>query len=287
MSIDVIIPAYKPDEKIYKLFEMLSNQTVPVRNIKVYLTVEDSEEYKSFKASVPEGVIVEEVLKRDFTHGGTRQRGADESDADYLLFMTQDAVPANDNLVEALLAALALEESAIAYARQVPYLDAEDVERFSRLYNYPPKSHTRTARDIKKFGIKSIFCSNSCAMYRHSVFKELGGFDVNTDFNEDMIMAFHTLKAGYSVEYCAKAIVFHSHKFSYKQLYKRNYALAKSQKEHPEVFGGMICESEGFKYLFTGLRHFFMKHKYKAMFQLIISCIYRYAGFFKGKHHKE
>ena len=50
------------------------------------------------------------IAKKDFDHGGTRQFGAEHSDADVMVFMTQDAVPADEFLVEKLVESLLLKE---------------------------------------------------------------------------------------------------------------------------------------------------------------------------------
>ena len=43
------------------------------------------------------------LKKADFDHGGTRCRGARLSDSDIMVFMTQDAVPADRNLIGNLI----------------------------------------------------------------------------------------------------------------------------------------------------------------------------------------
>ena len=60
------------------------------------------------------------IEKKDFDHGGTRNKGAALSKADYMLFMTQDAVPVDAYLIENLVRAMEEEEAATAYGRQLP-----------------------------------------------------------------------------------------------------------------------------------------------------------------------
>ena len=40
-------------------------------------------------------------------------------------------------------------------------------------------------------------------------------------FNEDMYIAYKLITNGYKIKYCADSIVYHSHKFTIKQIYYR------------------------------------------------------------------
>ena len=64
-----------------------------------------------------ENVEIVPIEKKDFDHGGTRNKGAALSKADYMLFMTQDAVPVDAYLIENLVRAMEEEEAATAYGR--------------------------------------------------------------------------------------------------------------------------------------------------------------------------
>ena len=63
-----------------------------------------------------------------------------------------------------------------------------------------------------------------------------------TIFNEDMIFAGGLIQKGYGVAYAAEAKVVHSHNHSAIQQFHRNFDLAVSQADHPEVFDGIRSE---------------------------------------------
>lgn len=73
----------------------------------------------------------------------------------------------------------------------------------TRENNYPEESIVKTKKDEKKLGIKAYFCSDVCAMYRLDVYKKLWRICQKTIFNEDMIMAYKEMQAGFSVAYVA------------------------------------------------------------------------------------
>lgn len=288
MLIEAVIPAYKPNYKLYKLINRLEKQTVVPERISIMLTIDKDEDFEAFcegfGGEMPDNVVVVPIMKSDFSHGGTRDEGIRSSQSDYILMMTQDAVPADSNLVVNLLKALKKENAACAYARQIPLKKADAVERFSRLYNYPARSRSKSKEDYETLGIKTIFFSDTCSIYKRDVYQKLGGFDRETDFNEDMIFAYKAVEAGYTVEYAADAVVFHSHSLDLADQYLRSRDNAVSQKAHPEIFNKLKSESEGIKYFITGMKYFVKRHEYFAVVQLFASCVARYLGFFIGKH---
>lgn len=285
MKIEVIIPAYKPDERLAKIVSKLNNQVMKPDRIRILLTVSGDGEAHTDKllASLEKGTVVETIEKECFSHGGTRQYGVDTSDAEYVLFMTQDAVPADRYLVRNLYMALQKKDAAVAYARQIPYPDASATEKFSRRYNYPSYSMSKTKADVETMGIKAYFCSDTCAMYKLSIHSELGGFDVTAEFSEDMLYACKAINCGCSVEYVSDAHVFHSHDFTIREQFRRYKQTAISQKANREIFRDVKSESEGFKYLFKGMRYFLYKGDIKAVFELVLNSAVKYAGFLAGK----
>ena len=201
--------------------------------------------------------------------------------------MTQDAKPADEYLIEELIKPMRdYEEVAVSYARQLPREDASYAEKYTRVYNYPDEDEEKSFEDIETRGIKAFFCSNVCACYRRSVFNELGGFVDRTIFNEDMIYAYGALAADYTIYYASKAKVYHSHNYTAKQQFKRNFDIGVSQAEHPEVFGGIRSEDEGKKYVKECVGYLVRMGKFYLVPDFIIKCAARYLGYRKGLKYK-
>lgn len=68
---------------------------------------------------------------------------AEKSEADYMIFMTQDAMPADTRLVEHLIKAFEQPGVKAAYARQLPREDCRLAERYTRSFNYPAKASAK------------------------------------------------------------------------------------------------------------------------------------------------
>lgn len=288
MKIDVIIPTYKPDEKLIKIFHMLAVQTVKVHKIIVMNTEEKYMETLFFGRAYEEAARIVEfhhITQWEFDHGSTRNEGASYSQADVLVYMTQDAVPQDAYLIEELIKPLSDESVAISYARQVPAADSSLAECFARSFNYPDRDELKSSADLERLGIKTYFCSNVCAAYKKPLFDEYGGFVKSTIFNEDMIFAAEVIKRGKKIAYASRAIVVHAHNYTNQQQFKRNFDLAVSQAMHPEVFEGISSESEGKKYVLAAFGYFKERGKGRLIIPFVVTCAWKYAGFRLGKNY--
>lgn len=294
--INVVIPAYKPDDKLIRIFEMLKNQTVKVDRIVVMNTclLDSSDEVnvlsKNRDYKIDTSFIeIHNIEKSEFDHGKTRNEGVSytDSDCDFVVLMTQDAVPSDEKLIEELIKPFSDEKIGACYARQMPSENSSIAEVFTRGFNYPDRDSVKTKEDIEKIGIKAFFCSNVCAAYRMSVFKELGGFVNRAIFNEDMVYANKLLKSGYNIAYASKAKVIHTHDYSGRQQFKRNFDLAVSQKMNPQAFDGISSESEGVKYVKEAFKFFVKNKRPFAIIPFGINCVYKYLGYKKGRNFEK
>lgn len=287
MEIDIIIPLYKPGRELFTLLDRLERQTIPINSIILMNTEE-----KYFARLVYgtdfvhryKNVKVYHLSKREFDHGMTRRKGVARSDAPVFVMMTQDAMPADEFVVEKLTAALD-QDVAVAYARQLPNSDCSVLERFGRQFNYPEKSCVKSGKDLERLGIKTYFCSNVCAAYRRDVYEQIGGFVKHTIFNEDMIYAAGAVKAGYSIAYEARARVFHSHNYNCRQQFHRNFDLGVSQAQHPEVFANVKSETEGMRMVKMAAAYLKKNHMRRKLPYFYLQCFCKYAGYFLGKHY--
>ncbi|MCH5261375.1 MAG: glycosyltransferase family 2 protein [Lachnospiraceae bacterium] len=288
-KVDVIIPVYKPDHKFLTLIEHLEHQSVPINRIIVINTEQKYFDRLFYGISFPKNyhnITVKHISKREFNHGKTRNFGVRQSDADFFVMMTDDAVPADEYLVEELLKQLREDGVAVAYARQLANKDSSEAEKYTRNFNYPDKSVIKTKADLERLGIKTFFCSNVCAAYNRKIFDELGGFIKHTIFNEDMIYAAGAVEAGYGIAYAADAKVFHSHDYNCREQFHRNFDLGVSQAQHPEVFAAYPSESEGIRLVRQTVRHLWNSGAKLRIPRVILLSGFKYMGYWFGKHYR-
>lgn len=288
-KVDVIIPAYKPDQKFVTLIERLEKQSVPVNKIIVMNTEQKYFDRLLYGTSYQQNyrnVVVKHISKREFDHGKTRNRGVQLSDADYFIMMTDDAVPADEYMVEELLKQLQGERVAAAYARQLAGEGSSEIEKYTRSFNYPGESSVKTRADLEKLGLKTFFCSNVCAAYNRKIFDTLGGFIQHTIFNEDMIYAAKAVEAGYGIAYAADAKVYHSHNYGCREQFHRNFDLGVSQAQHPEVFAAYPAESEGLRLVRQTAGYLHRKGLGWQIPYLFVQSGFKYIGYLLGRHYQ-
>ncbi len=294
--IDVVIPTYKPDARLLQIVNMLEKQTFPVRTIHLINTEKSHLEHllnqnalteNTWKAQHP-SLTITHIERAQFDHGATRNIGVKESKgAEYVVLMTQDAVPYGTDLVENLILPMEKDETlAASYARQLANQDAGIAEQISRDFNYPDEPLVKAESDFDKLGIKTYFCSNVCAAYRKTLLDEQGGFPTPSIFNEDMVYAGQILKAGYRIRYSSEAKVIHSHNYGPGAQFHRNFDLGVSQADHPEIFAKASSEGEGKKYVKAVIARMQKEHKALEIPGFVWTCAFRLLGYKLGKNYK-
>jgi rhamnosyltransferase len=201
------------------------------------------------------------IPKSEFNHGGTRQSGVNRLPAvDIIVFLTQDTLLASPDGIERLLAVFDDRQVGAAYGRQLPHRNAGPIAAHARLFNYPAESQLRCLEDRSRFGIKTVFISNSFAAYRRNALMQVGGFPVDTIMNEDTYVAGKMLVSGWRIAYCADAQVFHSHDYSFLDEFKRYFDIGVFHTDSSwlqQTFGG--ASGEGLRFVISEMRYL-MKH---------------------------
>lgn len=288
-TVDIVIPTYHPDDSFVTLIQRLLKQSYPINKI-IIMNTEESIWISSKaveKLNGIENLQIHHVTKKDFDHGRTRDLGICYSDADIVICMTQDAIPKKNSLVARLVSAFDRPAVAMAYACQLPAKDCGEIESFTRCFNYPDYDIIKSKQSIEEMGIKAFFASNVCAAYDRNRYHQLGGFIRRTIFNEDMIFAAKVINNGYEIAYCSKALVVHSHNYSCFQQFRRNFDLAVSQADHPEVFAAINSQKEGIRLIKSTARYLRDQHKAHHIPKLIMISGFKFLGYQCGKHYEK
>lgn len=254
-KIGVVILTLNAERYMKPLLEALKKQSVPHK-----VLVADSHS-KDNTVAIAEsyGAEILMIPRKEFNHGLTREKARKQLDADIVVFMTQDALPVDDTLIENLIAPLVNNEAALSYARQLPYPTAGFFEAFHREYNYPETSQIRSIQDLGKFGAYTFFCSNSCAAYNSRELDAIGGFP-DVLLGEDTYACATLLRNGKKIAYQSNAQVYHSHNYTLKEEFKRSFDTGYARSKLDTLIGGRSQdEKRGQAYAKTLLRRLFFK----------------------------
>lgn len=279
MNVDIICPLYKGEKYIKNLHKsLLKQKNVTINDIKYILT--DSNDY-SEKILNELNCNYEKIQPKDFSHSLTRENAAINSDADIIVFITQDIEIRNTDWLEKLVQPIIKNEAQACYSRQLTKYN--NIEKYTRESNYPDKSKIKTKNDINKIGLKTFFFSDASSAVKTEVFKKLSGYDnKKIPINEDMYLAYKLIMNDYKIKYCADSIVYHSHKFTLKQIYDRYKLTGQFFKENSylDKFGTNGSGASLAKYI---LKRIFEDKNFKLLFRYPFDMAARFIGMKVGK----
>lgn len=259
MSFCLIIPTYNGGNLFKKSLESIALQS---RQPDKLLIIDSSSKDDTIEIASFYTTNIEIISPDEFNHGGTRNKAVQMvSDFDFLVFMTQDAILNTRNDLSNLITFIEHDERLSAVCgRQLPHNDANPLAMHARFFNYPDKSQIKTAEDIERLGIKTVFMSNSFSAYRTKDLISLGGFPANTILAEDMYVAAKMIMDGKKIGYCADACVRHSHNYTFVDEFKRYFdtgVFHSNERWILDYFGSVA--GEGKKYVLSELRFLYDK----------------------------
>lgn len=278
------IPTLNPGKQVGLLLDSIARQTRQPDHILVIDSQSDDDAMSQFESA---GIQVVTIQRADFNHGSTRQLAVTlRPQADIVIFLTQDAILADNADFENILACFSDEKIGAAYGRQLPHRNAGAIEAHARHYNYPVQSRVKTLFDVPELGIKTAFLSNSFAAYRCAALTAAGGFPDGVILGEDTYVAARMLQHGWAIAYCAEAQVFHSHDYSLKQEFSRYFDIG--------VFHGREFwlrqqfsqpEGEGMRYVRSELAYL-MRSQPSLILSALIRNALKFAGYKLGAQER-
>ena len=262
--LSVIIPTCNAAQWLDEQLSLLIRQSLVPDEILVVDSA-STDHTRAIARTYPQVELIE-IAREKFDHGGTRSMAARRSRGDILVFLTQDAIPANEHCLALLTAPLnRLNESvAVCYGRQLPHKDASPFATHLRLFNYPDSYEApRCYTDLERLGLHTIFCSNSCAAYRRDALAAAGFFPERLLLGEDTFTVAKILELGYCVQYVHGAQIFHSHNYTVTDEVKRYFDTGAFHADAQEllcIYG--TTGGAGRRFVFSELRYLVSRKKY-------------------------
>ncbi|WP_252237951.1 glycosyltransferase [Clostridium sp. VAP51] len=222
MKISIICPLYNAENYIYNLNNNILTQELEFNQeleiLYVLTRSKDKSEYilKELNCNY---CIIE---PKDFSHSRTREMMASKASGDIIVFISQDVKMKNKLWLKNLVAPIIKGECEASFSRQI--CENNSIEKYTREKNYPEESRIVSKKDIGKYGLLTFFYSDASSAVNAKIYRELNAYDgKDMPTNEDMYFAHKLIHAGYRIKYCADSEVYHSHDFTFKQLYNRYF----------------------------------------------------------------
>ncbi len=161
-----------------------------------------------------------------FNHGKVRNIGIRESKGKYIIFLSADAYPENDNWLKNLINNFNNSNIAGVFGKQIPKPDATPLEQFFLSEMYPNKRLIKTNEENKNV-FDVLFSFVNCAIKRDALneypLSEEGGIA------DDFIWALSVLPE-YDLVYDHNSGVYHTHNYTLKAVFQRFFDLGSSFK---------------------------------------------------------
>jgi rhamnosyltransferase len=184
-----------------------------------------------------------QIPNREFGHGKTRNLGVQNATGRYVVFLTQDATPTDENWLENLVRPL-VEDGRVAgaYSRQIPRSDCNPWEARDIIIGAGPVSALKRVdfedpfqRDTyRAYQSRFISFSNVSSCIRKSVWEQLR-FSEKIVMVEDQEWCKRAIESGFTVVYEASSAVYHSHNHSLKMIYGRHFDYGVSLREFAPI----------------------------------------------------
>ena len=248
-----------------------------------FLAIDSGSDDRTVELLNESGAQVHAISRKEFNHGGTRQLAVDMFPAaDIVVFLTQDAIPSNDDALEKLVSQFEDESVGAAYGRQLHRPSAGLIEAHARLFNYPVENQVKTIADLPRLGFKTAFISNSFAGYRRSALAAVGGFPCETIFGEDTCVAARMILAGRKIAYCAESAVYHSHDYGILEEFRRYFDIGVLHSRESWLIGSLgRAEGEGLRFVLSEARYLAAR-KPLLLPSALVRTIAKYLGYKLG-----
>lgn len=232
MSISIICPLYNGKRYIKNMNESLLaqeiNDTVDIK----YILTETNDGSKELLDEI--GASYDIVKAEEFSHSYTREKAAYEAKGDIIVFITQDIIINDNNWLYNLIKDIKSGICDAAFSKQI--CTNKTIEKYTRMKNYPDEDRIASRERVDELGILSYFYSDAASAIRKDVFVKLKGYDKKDLLtNEDMYIAYKLINNGYKIKYCSDSQVIHSHKYTYKSLFKRYFDQGVFLKQHSYI----------------------------------------------------
>lgn len=180
-----------------------------------------------------------QIPASEFGHGKTRCLAASLTTGTFIVFITQDAIPASEEWLEQMVNAIQIRDDCVlCFGIHYPYPDCNILDKRDITMHFQGFGSENTVyrmddpeRYKREEGYRHLlaFSSDNNACVRRSVFEKHPYPHV--EFAEDQIWTREMIEMGYSKVYCPFAPVYHSHNYPLNEYFCRYFDEYKGLRE--------------------------------------------------------
>src|SRR4051794_32352371 len=204
----------------------------------------------SLEIAARHGARIHRIAKSEFSHGGTRNLAMELASGDYVAFITQDATPADDGWLAALLEGFEqAEDVALVFGPHEPRPDASHMIKCEMERHFATWGDGGREIDVQRLG-RSAREINAYRSFpgRLTFFSDVNGAVAkwawrqvpyrSVPYAEDQLLGREMIEAGFAKAYHPDMRVLHSHDYPPVRFFRRYFDEFRSLREvldHVEV----------------------------------------------------
>ncbi len=229
MDVSIVIPTKNAGKLLNRVLAMVFRQKTEYSYEVICVDSGSGDETLGIIRSYPCRLF--EIPASEFGHGRTRNYGAAQGNGTYIVFLTQDALPASEDWLQNLVDAMQIEDGIVGgFGIHLPYPDCNIFDKRDLKAHFDNFGQENTVywlddeeryRSEEGYLHKLAFFSDNNACLRRDVWEKYPYPDV--DFAEDQIWMRKMIELGYKKVYCPYAPVYHSHNFPLREYYGRYF----------------------------------------------------------------
>jgi rhamnosyltransferase len=282
VKVSVAFLTKNPDRKFQTALERIKKQNFSPSDYEILII--DSSSNPPLEITQKLFSQLHVIPSEEFGHGKTRNLAAKLSQGEYIIFLTQDAIPSTKNWMRNLVYSVDEDDSiAGVFGRQIPYPGTNPCKTFFMRSRYGKKRYICKGGDISK----PVFFSNVNSCIRRDILIQ-NPFDETLIMSEDFEWASRILgNTAYSIVYDPVASVFHSHNHSLISIFRRYFESGMSfgQINRLGTQSSPVSFGEGLNYVRKEFSHIWFNEDIKWIpFSLLYNFL-KALGFYLGNKY--
>lgn len=274
----IVLLTLNPGEKFKLLLKAIFNQEY--RKFEVIL-IDSASTDNTLNYAKEYPIRIFKIQRNEFGHGKTRNLGARLAKGRYVVYITQDAIPANKYWLTNIIKNLRKENVAGSFGRQIPYENANPLDLFNYNEDYPNRKKIIDKKNYNKSNV--LYSDANSALKKKTVIK-YPYRDILV--SEDLGWALDVIKNNYKIVYEPKAAVIHSHAFNFKNIFKVTFDQGVSFSQIFQNDNSNYLLNNSKNRLIRKIRYLIKNHMFKWLFVAFITDTAKFIAIFLGKNNK-
>lgn len=230
LNASVVIPTFNGELYLRDLLKQVFAQKVPFSFEVIVIDSGSKDKTLDIISEFPE-VKLKNIPNSEFGHGKTRNMAAEMAEGEFIIYLSQDAVPASERWLEFMIEPFLLSEKVVCvFGKQVPrpFCDITTKREVNGVFNSLGPEHSvminlknSLVSNKERETFLTFFSDVNSAVRKEFITNTIPYRDVR--YSEDQLLGSDILKAGYFKAYSPLGWVWHSNEYKLSEYFYRKH----------------------------------------------------------------